>query len=290
MVEALLRKRAMMTLNRVLHTVDEWNDFSLRHSIESWRRVIRQKIILAAKKLWDGEDYKAETDIDLKTGRKIVKPRKLVIDFEWIRNAWAPTEKLGDFLFPRRALESAFVESPGDYDKNWPADPVSVIFNTYHAARIDDAWVNSAAEEMLKHLTYTMENPPRGIADQYTLWAEAADEWHLKQLRHRVRHGELVKWGLGGDERIAPPRLVYVRKRVGLQSLDEDITPPGLAAKEKELLTESFYALLEKSCTGCPHSGYLLGQRRGFRSLIEHMRESHPTEYFTPEPSFLTVG
>lgn len=300
-----------MQMHEALTSYKILNQLALS-KVEARRRPIRQLIVDAAEKLWDGFDpYPVEVkNIFGQVVSYETNPAVPVAD-HWavFRDRFCPTSKLHQVLFPAAKLAQNPLSAHPQHGYEWLPDPTMRLTTAKHFSRVDDDWVTATTLQMLFDLVDYRDSDIYKTAvygGNVTAWIEAAKDWHTQRLDAELASGAVMnmdqvtldqRWQNQGMHRgIANlrERLGITRNPAHLHDCSEHFqalhrskfafehpspTYQYLPDATEASVNKHFHRIVRKACNRCPESSYLFFPI-GFDGLLEHMRCHHPVEFW----------
>jgi hypothetical protein len=306
---ALVRKRARQQADK----------FVVENSaLEKTRRLVRLRIIRYAQILWEGDDPNPEIHHSCGPDgvlheKKIPNPRlqnrRL---YQPYREAWAPTAKLGQFLFPEYLISHKPTQTAPSDDGGWLKDPTKYFRRCTAPESIPNAWVSEKAQAMIDQLVPRLNDPTYyrvGSGGAVDAWINAARHWHIKRLEKEIQSRNTVnmayirekdrsnvmyfrllnlRFQLGLQEKATDTRMSKPPRRYGLLDAQyfesfEDYRSFELHAARvqasQEVRIKHFNKIIRECCATCPNSGGLFFPM-GLEGLVRHMEFSHPAEFW----------
>ena len=277
--------------------------------LERERRSVREKIVLFAQRIWEGEDPAPDEIFDEQTGKVVAfEPRKRLNDprvYKHFRERFAPTARLKEFLFPEYLLNSRPADLPHDSSSRWLQDPTKALKTIAALNTLSDRDISNHAEEMLYCLTSwrTSSYNQKGMGGKVDSWVNAAKMYHIARFEAELTSELTVCIGHAPDtihDSSQFTKLRRLRAKCGLQnpnsacmhqlpkrpergplganySLGEYIKLDKVAARAEAKRAEGikyFNKIIRKTTTVCPCTG-LLFYPMGLEGLVDHMRLGH---------------
>ncbi|KAL9121796.1 MAG: hypothetical protein Q9187_001648 [Circinaria calcarea] len=320
--DGLLIQTVLMQIKR--HSFMMEKERVQRSALEGRRRLMRAKIVLFAQQIWEGHDPIPEKVIDEKSGEVTLIPRPEFSSTQYkaFRERFAPTSKLGTFLFPEYLLVEHPVSLSEEYDAagGWLPDPTRGTPRTATVDMITNRKICAWAEEMLRQLTsYTdLDYHQRGMGGYVDNWVNAVKQYHVSRLEAEIKSGFTVNLGhvpqhLQGQG--AYTRLRDLRTKCGLQAPGAILMPllpkrPAVGPETAHLSptefmrldriasraeanraegTKFFNKILRSCCVACPLQSPMTFAKPGLEGLVEHVRYTH-RHFFWRDDDFHVVG
>lgn len=284
--------------------------------LERYRREVRQAIVAAAQKIWEGVDPDPQLlpREGVLTTEWSFAPQDLTPDsFRYYRDRWAPTSKLPEFLFAPYDLAEFPTKVPLALSgTGYMIDPtmcirsVSKFVKTFPSVR----WISDRAMDMIHRLVIWSD--PRychkGYGGYVSKWVDAAKKYHLDRFEQDLLNQTTVRMAripVGEHDNIFYRHLRHAREKAGLQlngsssilpipqrpargsyldqySFEEFVRLDRWAASEEQKRAgqlQTFNKLMRNTCQCCPMSGWRYFPQ-GYKGLIDHMRHHHPMQFW----------
>ncbi|MCJ1313693.1 hypothetical protein MMC25_007372 [Agyrium rufum] len=194
--------------------------------IESFRRELRQKIVVFAELLWEGRDPAPDFTISEETGQLLPIERSGITSpakYEAFRTRFAPTNKLKDFLFPRYLLEDQPINLAYDGSKGWLSDPTKECITCHNLRPIrsfSDRIICEMAQAMLTKLVnfQVPSYESKDAGGHVDTWIRAADQYHVARLDEEIISGSVLSMTSVSADQHSNPMYARIRRlRQGVQ-------------------------------------------------------------------------
>ena len=242
--------------------------------------------------------------------------------FETFRNRFAPTSKLGTFLFPGYLLAEPSALLTEDYDSSsgWLPDPTKGMGRAATVDMIAEQTISMWAEEMLWLLT-SVAHPNyyrKGMGGYVDKWMNAVKQYHVARLEVEIKSALTVNIShapepFHGDRTY--DRLRDLRAKCGLQAPGAilmpqlpkrpELGPAGAHYSSAEFIRldqaaaraetnraegiKFFNKIIRSCCVGCPLTSPWTVPNQGLEGLVEHVRTGH-RQLFWHSDEFHVVG
>ena len=242
------------------------------------RARLRRDIVVRAQEIWKRTKLNHNDVVGLTNHPAATRVTLAKCIIVHARERWAPTSMLPTFLFPSRLLTSSALFSPCNPKAHWLEDPTLGLQTSRDICSLGPDWVNWNARAMLQNLVLFTG----GVG--VTIWVKAAEEWHLRRLKHDLYSGKYLNLEYGGLrlEKLqdvptaANNRLDVIAKKLRIDSL----FPIGtLTDHEKRMAVVCFNKIIRHRCAGCPVNNLLI-LPSGLKEIVQHHRKYHPSDFW----------
>jgi hypothetical protein len=192
-----------------------------QNSVQVERRALRCLIINVAMAIWSGGSV---NQVFRAVGRGVCESQAYYMDpnhYEYMRSRWAPTNKLGDFLFPKWLVDDNRMACP--YQESlWLEDPtIRLLGNSTRTSDLSNKEIVAATHKMLNRLTLLPGlGRDRGSGVMVSVWVDAARAYHRERLIEELEEGLVLHMkGIAPDElgHSRYNRLDQLRDKLGLR-------------------------------------------------------------------------
>ena len=272
-------------------------------ALEQRRRSVRLQLVWTAEALWEGRDPFPVRVANPATGESYDQPRPNMPNenaFRCFRMRFAPTRKLGSFLFAPAALAAQPSLLPYRSIKGWLEDPTKTLRTKEQFDAVGSEWLSDKALGMLSRLT-SWRDPQyycKGFGGFVDVWKITAFKWHVARVEQELTSGMMMRMEhlrpnlrkgiveLMDQLELVPENALPARPQRGIFTSPEEYDEfqrLDLAANDAERKhhegVEIFNKIVRQTCMKCPENG-LKFYPAGFEGLVEHMRLCHPSKFW----------